>query len=149
MMAKESFLTYEQFLRLITENTRLWKKAHLRKCAPTAWGTAVHGVTKSGHDLVTEQQLHLRQEETEIQEPEGLAPCRFMAEPQLELKTCLRPEFDSWLYHLLWGLALSNPPAYQEITLVCLPPGLAVRVLDARACCQELCKCRIRLHLFA
>lgn len=37
--------------------------------------------------------------------PCSMPPREFTAEAQLELKTCLRPEFDSWLYHLLWVLA--------------------------------------------
>ena len=124
---------------------RLQKKAHLRKCAPAMF--------KRGRNW----------------NPRGwgtrsMPPSKLMAEPQLELRssdpwfTCherttspgvwdLNPTPGCTTYCV--SLQLSNPPAWWETVLLCLPLTLAVRVIDAKAFCQELYKCRVMLHLFA
>lgn len=62
---------------------------------------------------------------------------------------CLTPGFKSCLYCLVCVLAVSNPAGWREMLLLCLPPRLAVRVIDAEIFCQELCQYRVMLHLFA
>ena len=91
----------------------------------------------------------------EIQEVEGFAQCHlpsyWQSSDLLTPPTCHErtPGFKSCLHCLVCVLAVSNPAGWREMLLLCLPPRLAVRVIDAEIFCQELCKYRVMLHLFA